>query len=51
MTSPAKRHMMRVSAISAAQREDNNLTQQFREEVERIEREKRARNRASMMHD
>lgn len=29
----------------------NNLTQQFREEVERMEREKRARNRASMMHD
>jgi len=29
----------------------NNLTQQFREEVERIEREKRARARASMTHD
>ncbi|WP_333881272.1 phage tail tape measure protein [Atlantibacter hermannii] len=29
----------------------NNLTQQFREEVERLEREKRARARASMMHD
>ena len=29
----------------------NNLTQQFREEAERLEREKRARARASMMHD